>query len=173
MATLLTTLRVIHIVTGVFWAGASFLMAGFIEPTVRAAGDDGRRFMQAFNAHSRFSAVMAAAAGANVLSGLWLMWIFYTQLGAAFFESGRGQALTSGMLFAIVAFVLGMVMINRPLRRMAGIGSAVAASGAPPNAAQAGEMGKLTATARLGGRLVAALLLAAVVLMAAARYLPS
>ena len=33
MLTLLLVLRVIHILGGVFWAGSSFLLTGFIEPT--------------------------------------------------------------------------------------------------------------------------------------------
>jgi len=172
VVTLLTLLRIAHIVGGVFWAGSSFLMAGFIEPTVRGAGDDGRRFMQRLNSHSRFSAAIAAASGATVLAGLWLMWIVSSGFGAAFFSTGRGGALGIGMWAALVAFVLGFVMMNRPLRKLAGIGAAAAAAGGPPSPAQMAEMEKLTGTVRLGGRLVAVLLLIAVALMAGARYLP-
>lgn len=173
MLTLLLVLRVIHVVGGVFWAGSSFLMAGFIEPAVRSAGDDGRRFMQSFNTHSRFSTVIAATAGATVLAGLWLMWIISAGLSEGFFETGRGLGLGIGMWAAILAFILGFVMQNRPLRWMAAIGSTVAASGGPPSPAQAAEMEKLMGTVRLGGRLVAGLLLIAVVTMATARYWPS
>jgi uncharacterized membrane protein len=172
MLTLLLVLRVIHILGGVFWAGSSFLMTGFIEPTVRAAGDDGRRFMQRFNATSRFSMVIAAAAGATVLAGLWLMWIV-SGGSEAFFQTGRGLGLTIGMLAGIVAFILGFVMQNRPLRRMAAMGSTIAASGGPPTPAQAAQLDKWMGTVRLGGRLVAGLLLISVVTMATARYWPS
>ena len=172
MLTLLLVLRVIHILGGVFWAGSSFLLTGFIEPTVRASGDDGRRFMQRFNSQSSFSTVVAAAAGATVLAGLWMLWIV-SGGSAAFFETGRGLGLTIGMLAGILAFILGFVMQNRPLRRMAAIGGVVAASGGPPSAAQAATMETLMGTVRLGGRLVAVLLLISVVTMATARYWPS
>lgn len=172
MLTLLLVLRVIHILGGVFWAGSSFLMTGFIEPTVRAAGDDGRRFMQRFNATSRFSTLIAAAAGLTVLAGLWLMWIV-SGGSEAFFQTGRGLGLTIGMLAGIIAFILGFVMQNRPLRLMAAIGGVVAAAGGPPSAAQSAEIERLMGTVRLGGRLVAVLLLVSVVTMATARYWPS
>jgi len=172
MLTLLLVLRVIHILGGVFWAGSSFLMTGFIEPVVRAAGDDGRRFMQRFNATSRFTTVIAAAAGATVVAGLWMMDIVSAG-SSAFFETGRGLGLTIGMLAGILAFILGFVMQNRPLRRMAAIGSTVAASGGPPTPAQATQLENLMGTVRLGGRLVAGLLLITVVTMATARYWPS
>src|SRR3970282_148903 len=166
------SLPVFHFLGGVFWAGSSFLLTGFIEPTVRAAGDDGRRFMQRFNSHSRFSSVVAAAAGVTVLAGLWLLWIVSAG-SAAFLETGRGLGLTIGMLAGILAFILGFVMQNRPLRQMAAIGGGVAAAGGPPSAAQAAVMEKLMGTVRLGGRLVAGLLVIAVVTMATARYWPS
>lgn len=38
--------RLIHIGSGVFWAGAAVMIAAFLEPTVRAAGPEGGRFMQ-------------------------------------------------------------------------------------------------------------------------------
>jgi uncharacterized membrane protein len=39
-------LRLIHILAGVFWVGAIFLIAGFLLPTARAMGREGGRFMQ-------------------------------------------------------------------------------------------------------------------------------
>ncbi len=72
MAGLILFLRIVHIVGGVFWAGGAFVMAWFIEPAVRAAGDDGRRFMQRLGATGTFTRTMAAAAGATVLAGLWV-----------------------------------------------------------------------------------------------------
>jgi uncharacterized membrane protein len=173
MLTLLLVLRVLHILGGVFWAGSSFLLTGFVEPTVRAAGDDGARFMQRLSAGSRFSTAIAAAAGITVLAGLWLMWIISDGFSEAFFATGRGIALNLGMWLGLVAFVLGFVMQNRPIRRMTAISREVAAAGAPPTPAQAAELTRLSGRARLGGRLVAGLLLLTVILMAVARYVPS
>jgi hypothetical protein len=173
MLALLLVLRVLHIVGGVFWAGAAFLMAWFVEPAARMAGDAGSRFMQRLSTAGGFSRAMAAAAGTTVLAGLWLTWIVSDGLQEAFFHTGRGLALGLGMLLGIGAFIVGFVMQNRPLRQLQEIGLAVAAAGGPPSPAQASEMEKRTATVRLGGRIVAVLLVITVILMATARYLPS
>jgi uncharacterized membrane protein len=173
MVPLLLILRLAHILAGVFWAGAAFLMAWFIEPAVRASGDDGRRFMQRLAASGRFSRAMASSAGITVLAGLWLTWILFETMGAAFFETGRGLALALGMLLGVIAFVVGMVMQNRSTRRMAAIGRDIAAAGGPPSPAQSAEMEKLAGTVRRGGQIVSALLVVTVILMAIARYIPS
>src|SRR3990172_1802116 len=152
MATLILVLRIVHIFGGVFWAGGAFVMTWFIEPTVRAAGDDGRRFMQRLGATGSFARAMAAASGATVLAGLWLTWIFSDGFGRAFFETGRGAALGLGMITGVAAFVVGFLMQNRPMGRVAGIAQAMTAAGGPPSPAQAAEMQKLTGTIRLGGR---------------------
>jgi uncharacterized membrane protein len=173
MATLILILRIVHICAGVFWAGGAFVRTWFVEPAVRAAGDDGRRFMQRLAATGSFSRAMAAAGGATVLAGLWLMWIFSSGFEQAFFDTGRGGALGLGTLTGIAAFIVGFVMQNRPIRRMAAIGRTIVSAGGPPSPAQAAEMEKLTATVRLGGRITAALLVVTVLLMATARYIPS
>jgi hypothetical protein len=64
-------------------------------------------------------------------------------------------------------------MQNRPMRRMAEIARQAAAANAPPSPSQAAQMEQLMGRVRLGGRLVAALLLVSVITMATARYWPS
>lgn len=173
MLGLLLILRIIHILGGVFWAGASFLLAGFVEPTVRASGDDGRRFMMRFSSQSGLTPAMLIAASATVVAGLWLWWIVSDGLDPAWLATGRGTGLTIGILAAAVAYIVGFVMQNLSIRRMTAIGAQVAASGAAPSPDQAAKMQGLQARVRLGGRIVSVLLIVAVVLMATARYLPT
>lgn len=173
MLVLLLILRIVHILGGVFWAGSSFLMAGYVEPTIRASGDDGRRFMQRFASQSGFSMSMLIAASATVIAGYWMWWIVSDGLSRAWLETGRGTGLTIGILAASVAFVVGYVMQNLSIRKLMAIGGKVAASGGPPSPEQAAEMARLTGTVRRGGRIVSALLVLAVIMMATARYLPS
>jgi uncharacterized membrane protein len=173
MLVLLLVLRMIHILGGVFWAGASLLMAFFVEPTVRTSGDDGRRFMQRFAAQSGLTTWMLIASTATVLAGLWLLWIVSDGLQLAFLSTGRGLGLTLGALAAVVGYGVGYFMQNRPIRRMVALGGQIAASGAPPTPAQGAEIQQLTVTVRRGGHITTGLLVVAILLMATARYLPS
>ncbi|MGB3716048.1 MAG: hypothetical protein WA996_16605 [Candidatus Promineifilaceae bacterium] len=41
METWMVILRLIHIVSGIFWAGATFFLVGFVSPAVQATGLEG------------------------------------------------------------------------------------------------------------------------------------
>lgn len=173
MRTELLILRLIHILSGVFWAGASFLSTFYIEPTVRASGDAGRGFMQRLGTQTSFSTAMLAAALLNVGAGLWLMDIVSDGFSAAWFGTGFGQGLTIGMLAGLGAAFTGYWIQFRSIRRMKAIGQAVAASGGPPTPEQGAELGRLQAKLSKGGRATTAMLLVAVIMMAISRYLPA
>src|SRR2546426_11384094 len=63
-------LRVIHILSGVFWAGATFFLVGFLQPVVAASGPEGGRLMQRLTSQKRFQMAMPVAAGVTILSSL-------------------------------------------------------------------------------------------------------
>ena len=44
MDLLVLALRWIHIFGAVFWAGGSFMMVSFIEPTAMKTGEEGQKF---------------------------------------------------------------------------------------------------------------------------------
>src|SRR2546428_10029134 len=60
-------LRVIHILSGVFWAGATFFLVGFLQPVVAASGPEGGRLMQRLTSQKRFQMAMPVAAGVATL----------------------------------------------------------------------------------------------------------
>src|SRR3989475_10257866 len=59
-------LRVIHILSGVFWAGATFFLVGFLQPVVAASGPEGGRLMQRLTSQKRFQMAMPVAAGLRI-----------------------------------------------------------------------------------------------------------
>jgi uncharacterized membrane protein len=164
-------LRFIHIVGGVFWVGAVFLMVGFIFPTVRETGPAGGRFMQELMQRRRLPVFMNTAAGLTMLSGFILMGRLVSATDGAWMETRTGMTFAIGGLAAILAAIIGGAFAGRGGRRLAKLGEAIQASGGPPSAEQAAEMGRLQTRMGKAMRAVAALLFVAVTTMATARYL--
>lgn len=170
---LMLVLRTIHIVAGIFWAGAVFMIAGFLEPTMRAVGAKGAPFMQHLMGRSRLSQFITVAAILTVVSGIWILWILSNGFQGAWLLSGMGLSLSIGGLLALVAMVMG-ITINRPTAiEMDQLRQAMHASEGPPSAEQVARMQHLQARLRMAGRVAALLLFLAVVGMAVARYLPA
>ncbi len=170
MSAELISLRLLHIFTGVFWAGGVFYLAFFIFPAVNSMGPDGGKFMQQLSRTKRMPTVMSIMGIINVLAGLRLMQIMSGNFQSAWFSSNFGIAITIGALATFAALIIGLG-VNRPrAEKMAKISAAVAASGAPPTPEQMQEIGKLKGQLEKGVRVMAWHLLVAVLLMATARY---
>jgi hypothetical protein len=169
--TLTLVLRFVHIVGGVFWVGAVFLMVGFIFPTVRATGPIGGRFMQEVMQRRRLSVFMNTAAGLTMLSGIIMYGRIMAATNGAWGETAAGMTFGIGGLATILAAILGGALVGRGGQRLARIGAAVQASGGAPSPEQAAEMSAIQA--RMGRAMiaVAGLLFVAVTSMATARYL--
>ena len=169
--TLLLTLRVVHVVAGVFWAGTMFFIVWLLEPSVRSVGPDGAKVMGQLQ-HRGFMNIMPATAAVTILSGVGLFWRILGPPGAAWVTSGYGIALVIGGMAALAAFGIG-VGILRPSTLRAGtiMGGIAAMPDGEEKTAALGAVQGLRLRARLAGRLAAVLLLVAVVTMAVARYM--
>lgn len=66
----LLSLRIIHILSGVFWAGATWLLAGWVAPAVELSGPAGKTLMQNLASKRRLSEALAVAGLLSVGSGL-------------------------------------------------------------------------------------------------------
>lgn len=167
---LLIALRVVHVLGGVFWAGALLFVVFFLEPAVRAAGPDGARVMQGLQKR-HYLEVVPAVAVFTLLSGLFLYWRDFGRLYPGPGASAVELALAIGGLAALVALAIGLTVLRPSALRMGALGAELVQS--PPERTEAigAEMGRLRDRLRLSGRWVAALLGIAVVGMAVARYL--
>src|SRR5437899_11671186 len=65
----MVVLRLIHILSGIFWVGTTFFLVGFLQPGVAQSGPEGGRFAQRLMSQKRFQAAMSVAAGLPTLSG--------------------------------------------------------------------------------------------------------
>lgn len=107
----------------------------------------------------------------TMLSGLWLLWILSSGFDAGYMGSSLGMAFSTGGALAMVAFIVGMVVMRPAAARIWDIARRLPQE---PNEsarnALLAEMGKLRARSVLGARVVFALLIGSVALMASARY---
>ena len=167
----IVTLRLLHIFTGVFWAGGVFYMAFFIFPAVNALGPEGGKFMQQLSRTRNMPTMMSIAGLINILAGIRMMQIMSGNFQAAWFGSHFGLGITIGAVAALAAFIIG-VGFNKPRAdKMAKMSKEIMASGAPPTPDQQQELGRLKNKLATGVKVMAWHLLVAVVLMSVARYL--
>jgi len=164
-------LRILHIFGAVFWAGTTFLFAGYVGPAVMAAGPEGNKFMQTLLGQTRFLRVIAAAAGLTALSGLLLYWRASGGLRLAWIGTGTGLGLTIGGAAGLIASVIGIGVQNRAGRRLVALGRQVQASGGAPTPEQGAQMQAAGQAISQGGMWSAILLVVAVLGMATSQYL--
>ena len=167
---LLITLRIIHIVTGVFWAGALFFFVSFLLPTFKAVGPDAGKVFGELRRRGLFNKLPAIAV-VTILSGLWMYSI--RMQGSSAWAAGReGMTLGIGAVSAIIAFLLGTFVMRPATLKAADL--AAEAGPMPAGADKEAKMATvnaLRARSGMAARTVATLLLVTVVCMAIARYL--
>ena len=164
-------LRLIHILAGVFWAGAMFLMAGFLLPTIGATGEAGGRFMQHLVQRRRLPTFLGIAAALTVLSGVTMYARMAAATHGAWASTPPGMAYGIGGLAAILGATIGVLIGSRAGGRMAALGQSIAQAGRPPSPEQQAEIQRLQGRMRFAARSAAGLLAIAVGAMAIGRYL--
>ena len=169
MTWLTVVLRVIHIVGGVFWAGAVWVLARYIEPTAAAAGPEGGRFMQRFAGSGYTAAVVSAGLG-TIAAGVALLWMDSGGFQPAFMASRFGETISIGAASAILAAVVGIGLGARNAMRLKAVGAAIQGQAGGPTPEQLAQVQGIQTRLRLGGRIAAGLLVVTVVCMAVARY---
>jgi uncharacterized membrane protein len=159
-------LRIIHIFTGVFWAGFAFFNVSFLQPAVRAVGAEGQKTMQHLLQKTRFLRTIYLTATLTVISGL----IMYGIWGKAMLSSGFGHSITFGGIFGIIVWLI-LIFGMRPIfNQMKAVSQQIEAQGTPPTPEQTTEMQALATRLGKNSRLAASLLGLAVLGMAAAKY---
>ena len=170
-AVLMTVLRLIHIVLGVFWAGTMMTVAWFLVPTSRALGQPGGAFMQQLMFGQRLRVFMAGSMILTILSGLAMSIRLAMVTDGVWAASKMGIVIGVGAVAAIIAGGIGGGVIGRIGQKMMDLSGQIQASGGPPTDAQKAELELYQRKMRTGFRTIAVLLVIAVAAMASARYL--
>ena len=164
-------LRLLHILSGVFWVGSVLFTARFLMPSLQGAGPAAGPVLAQLG-QRRMPLIMMMTALVTVASGIWLMAIASGGAMGAWMRSGPGRTFGIGGALAILTLVVGMSINIPATNRMAAINKGAAARGGPPTPAEAAELERLQRRVGIGTRIVSVLLVLATAAMAVARYVP-
>jgi uncharacterized membrane protein len=169
---LIFALRIVHVVSGVLWAGAMVFLAWFLLPALRGSGAAGGSVIQQLVRVRRLPAYLVTVMLLTVVSGLLLFRHDTVTFGAGWMRTGPGMTFSMGAAFALVAATIG-VLVNTPTaKRLSALGASIQAGGKPPSADQAATLTMLQARLARASYAAASLLLVATAAMAIARYVP-
>jgi uncharacterized membrane protein len=171
MNTATLVLRLVHIVCGVYWAGTLMFLATLLQPAVAEAGPGGAAVQQGLM-RRRMLEIIPVMAILTILSGIELYRRASGNFSTDWMVTGPGLSLTLGGLASLIAFAIGMTILRPSAKRTGPL--AQKAQGLPEGAereALMAEVQRLRRRMAVGGRVVAGLLLVAVVSMAVFRYL--
>jgi len=148
--------RLLHIFFGVFWGGTILFISTLLLPAIQETGPDGGKVMAAL-ARRRMHAIMPIMGLLTVLSGVWLYWHASAGFNSAYMGSRPGMTYGLGMITAVIALLIGAIVVGPSIGK---------AATAEPAVAQ-----QLRTRAAAGIRAVSLFIALTVVAMAVARYL--
>jgi uncharacterized membrane protein len=169
----LLILRIVHITAAMLWVGGAVIGSFFLAPTARALGPTAQPFMDHLNNRRRMGIFFPAVATLTVAAGALLYWRASDGLHAEWITSGTGLAFTAGALAGIASLILGGILVGPSIGEEIAVRNelADAGPGALPTEEQRRRLERAAAKMRLADRIDLPLIVAAVVLMATARYL--
>jgi len=160
---LIVLARVVHVMAGVIWAGATLVLTAVIVPIAARHGTEGAGRWTAMVA-GRVGPISGIAALLTVLSGSYLFATLHSNDSSA-----AGFVLKVGALAAFLSLAVGF-LIGRPTgQKLARLSEQQSLAAAPP-ADVLQRMSGLRLRAELSSRFTAALLGLAVLSMAGFRY---
>ena len=163
-------LRLLHIVFGVLWVGFACFVPFVLMPSLMDAGPAAGPLMAAIQRRG-LPKIMSAFAGTTILAGFLLLWRDSGGFKPEYMGSHMGIALSTGALAALIAFAIGFTVVKPAMTKAGLLSERIGAAAESERGALMATIGALRARGAAGGKWVAYLLLLALALMAAARYL--
>jgi uncharacterized membrane protein len=102
---LMLLLRLIHILAGVFWVGATLTTSYYLKPT------------KDISARTRLATAMTASGILNVLAGYAMYWLDSDGFSSAWMHSGPGIGFAIGGAFGLLGLIL-RILANRNMKKM-------------------------------------------------------
>lgn len=166
MNTLIVTLRLIHILSGVFWVGSSVILGFFITPTVAATSEAGQKFMAHLVTRARITGAITLSAILTVLAGSWLYWIDSNGFTSKWISAGPGWGFGIGGLLGLIGLVFGFLVG----KNVSTLGNLAAQIQGQPSHEQLGIIQAAQKQLRVVAPISTFALILALICMATARY---
>ena len=163
-------LRLVHVTLGVFWAGGVLFMNMIVGPAIVASGPDGMKVMVELN-RRRYFDIMLTVGAVTILSGLDLLRRDSGGFSAPFFRSTIGIGFSTGMLAAIIAWVLALLTVRPTIKRLGKIGGQMAQAAPEARGALMADIGQVRGRLVAFGSVATLFLLISVLSMSVSRYL--
>ena len=163
-------LRLIHILAGVFWVGAVFTNAFFLQPTAEALGPEAGRFQLRLMGAARFPAAILSSGGVTIAAGITLLWLTTNGFDPELLFGESRVGFTFGGTVAILTFGVGSLYVYPRIKRISGVMGRLMAEGRPPNADEQAQIGTIREQLHVAGWITVIGLATAVAAMATARY---
>lgn len=170
MTYLITVLRLLHIVGGIFWVGAALMLTFFISPTAAATMEAGQKFVSHMMQRTAFNKAILISASTSVLAGLALYAIDSNGFQSVWMSSGPGIGFGLGGVFGVFGYLVGLAQ-NRRSHALGQLGRILQSQPNPPNQEQRQKLKKLQSQLKTGGIWNAIFLLLSAMLMSTARFL--
>jgi uncharacterized membrane protein len=167
----LLTLRVIHILGGIFWVGSMLYTTFFLAPAIRSSPALAGQVMAGLNKRRLFITLPIVAL-LTIASGIRLLWIVSAGFSDSYLSTPMGRAISLGAGAAILAFLLS-VLVSRPgFVKVGRLGTSLAAASDEAEKQRITvEMQRISRRVATANAAVVALLVTTAVTMAIARYL--
>jgi uncharacterized membrane protein len=170
MTSELLVLRVVHVLSGIFWVGSAVFSTVFLVPALSKLGPTAGQVFGELQKRKLMTTMFAASLLA-ILSGLRLLWITSGGMSSAYMSTPVGRGFTWSGGIALVAFVIGMLFSRPSGMRMGRIGAQLATATAEERPALMEELQRLRRRNTTSSLTVTVLLVLAAAGMAVARYL--
>jgi uncharacterized membrane protein len=157
--------RVLHVLLGAFWAGAVFFSMLLLDPAIREAGPEGGKVMGILQRRG-WMTMMISAGSLTIVTGFYLFWRMSGRFAPAYMGTPGGIMLSIGMLAGILVLAVGVTFSRPTGKRIGELAGRIASAGGPPSAEDAADLARLQGRLALLLKVVATLMLVAVVTMA-------
>ena len=163
-------LRFSHVFFGALWVGMMAFQIFFLMPALNEAGPDAGKVMGAL-ARRRIPIILPIFALITLISGMWLFQRMSGGNMGALMASPMGKAFAVGGASALVAFLIGIVVMRPAMLRSMKLQESLATASPADRATITPELQQLRARGNVFGKVVMWMLLFTLTAMAVARYL--